>query len=190
MTPKLDLGRGRQPSRDHRAAKGEIEINDDGIIIRDDDGHSLELGHEGIGVDLDGGWEAVVDIQGEGGVNIHHQDPNAPWPSYQIDIGEDGNLVIRVEDKDGDLIQIINQKPGVPIELPFTGNGDSVVIDGDGTVHIPGPGGDAIAKPDGEGGWDFGQTPPDGGNGIVIDGDGIHHGDGHVEIPDWILILM
>ena len=105
-----------------------------------------------------------MDIQGDGGVNIHHKDPNAPWPSYQIDIGEDGNLVIRVEDKDGDLIQIINQKPGQPIELPlYGGNGDSVVIDGDGTVHMPGPGGDAIAKPDGEGGWDFGQTPPDGG---------------------------
>ena len=167
---------------------GEIEIHDDHISINDDYGNDqIHIDHEGIRVDLDGGWEAVVDIQGDGGVNIHHKNPNAQWPSYQIDLDEKGDIVVRVEDKDGDLIQIINQKPGQEIELPLYGaNGESVVIEPDGTVHMPGPGGDAIAKPDGEGGWDFTQTPPDGNGGIHIDGDGIHHGDGSVEIPDWI----
>ena len=170
---------------------GEIEFNDDGITIRDDEGHSINIDHEGIRVDLDGNWEAVVDISdGENnGVNIHHKDPDSEWPSYQIDIGQDGNLVIEVLDKDGERIQLINHKPGQEIDLPLYGaDGDQIHIDGDGTVHMPGPGGDAIAKPDGEGGWDFGQTPG-GDGGIIIDNDGIHHPDFDdvISIPDWVV---
>ena len=173
---------------------GEVEIHDDHISINDDHNNSIiNIDHEGIRVDLDGGWEAVVDISDgtNNGVNIHHKDPNAEWPSYQIDIGADGQVVVKVLDKDGDLIQVINQKPDQIIELPlYGGTGESIVIDLDGTVHMPGPGGDAIAKPNPDDGtWDFGQTPPDGDGGIIIDNDGIHHGpdfDDVISIPDWI----
>ena len=115
------------------------------MSLVDGDGQDIvDIDGDGIHVDLKGDWEAVVDIEGHGGVVVSRGDEDE---KYYLTIGDDGLIDIVVEDSDGNIIKIIDQKPGETIDIQLDGGG-TIHIEADGTINLPGKDGDAVARPD------------------------------------------
>ena len=92
---------------------GQIEVHDDHMsLVGSDGGDIADIDGDGVHVELKGDWEAVIDIEGHGGVVVSRDDTDE---RYYLNVGDDGLIDVIVKDSEGNVIEITTRSQARPL---------------------------------------------------------------------------